>query len=574
MAEGFPNNTDRGWLAPQLKIRPNIVQQSSTVFTDPRPSKSYQLVFDDWTIDGVAAKQIGATFPTRAMAEQYVRSKQYQKAKNLSIQEKDVEDEKFWIQITQKPKKRGKKKEYFVKVHETPDEFQNSLPEDLSRYLDLIPYGNPDHKWKNGELTSKSGRPQVIGMDPIYRAGQYFAYPKYLKPKGNKTGANFNQIADNIAPTILQYRNINGNNDRWFWGTSGNKADFDQLVESLAEEEIDLESLFDNGVAQIKGEDGKLSNKIINFAMAHGVSRASGVPIAIGGPGRGSFPIADDDRTDWGLAELQPIQLINSNLKNLGFKLGDLGTNGANLSKLEKNLLSLSQSPSYVDAWDQVTIESQKQESIQLPVLDESRKLNVGDLNDWLNENLVTSFEVIPKHATAGVKGYDGFDGLDDFIDEMSAYFDDENMKRVELKPLTDINWNDVRWEDKQGFRMRTIGDRGSGKTFKPLTQSKPSRISGVQRNRWKTLAEDGTFKKNSNWSYRRKFPSGVYENYSPIVFPNRETARVIAAFQRSNGIPTRTVQIQQKAGEEKWINLMKKGISPKLYLRRFSNVK
>ena len=570
MSEGFPNNTDRGWLAPQLKIRPNTVQQSSTVFTDPRPSKSYQLVFDDWAIDGVAAKQIGATFPTRTMAEQYVRSKP-NKAKNLSIQEKDVEDEKFWIQITQKPKKRGNKKEYFVNVHETPGEFQNSLPEDLSRYLDLIPYGNPDHKWKNGELTSKSGRPQVIGMDPIYRAGQYFGYPKYLKPRGNKTGANFNQIADNIAPTILQYSNRNGNNDRWFWGTSGNKADFDQLVESLAEEEIDLESLFDNGVAQIKGEDGKLSNKIINFAMAHGVSRASGVPIAIGGPGRGSFPIADDfvDRTDWGLAELQPIQLINSNLKNMGFKLGDLGTNGANLSKLEKNLLSLSQAPSYVDAYDLVTIDSQKQESIQLPVLDESRKLNVGDLNDWLNSNEVTPFEVNPSE-----RAIEDFDGLDDFIDEMSAYFDDENMKRVEQKPLTDINWNDVRWVDSTGFRMRTIGDRGSGKTFKPLTQSKPSRISGVQRNRWKTLAKDGTFKKNSNWSYRRKFPGGVYENYSPIVFPNRETARVIAAFQRSNGIPTRTVQIQQKAGEEKWINLMKKGISPNLYLRRYSNVK
>ena len=328
-----------------------------------------------------------------------------------------------------------------------------------------------------------------------------------------------------------------------------------------------MESLFDNGVAQIKGEDGKLSNKIINFAMAHGVSRASGVPIGIGGPGIGSFPIADTERkSDWGLAELQPIQLINSNLKNLGFKLGDLGTNGANLSKLEKNLLSRSQHPSYVDAYDLVTIDSQKQEAIQLPVLDESRKLNVGDLNDWLNENEVTPFEVNPSERA--------IEDFDDFIDEMSAYFDDENMKRVELKPLTDINWNDVRWVDRQGFRMRTIGDRGSGKTFKPLSQSKPSRISGVQRNRWKTLAKDGTFKKNSNWSYRRKFPSGVYENYSPIVFPNRETARVIAAFQRSNGIPTRTVQIQQKAGEEKWINLMKKGISPKLYLRRFSNVK
>ena len=543
------------------------VQQSSTAFTDPRPSKVFQLVFDDWKIDGVANQQIGPSFPTKELAKSYVRSQSKSRAKNLTIQEKDVEDEKFWIQITKKPKKRGEKKNYFVNVHETAGEFNNSLPDELAQYLNIIPYVDIDDKWESGKLRTKSGKPRIMGINPIYRAMQYFGYPKYLENSGGdpKKASGSKKYRSAIAPTILQYRNRNGNNDRWFWGTVGHKADFDQFVESLAEDQIDLKSLFDNGVAQIKGEDGKLSEEFINFAMAHGVSRTSGVPMAIGGPGDGSYPIGDN-HSDWGLSKLQTTQWINSNLKNRNFKLGDLGAKGAGLTKLEKHLLARTNMPGYEDGWAESTQSSQIKPANTLPVLTEDRPLNVGDLNDWLNENEVGTYQAFPRTEFTKVP-------IDDFIDEMVLMNDDE------LTPLRNVNWNDVRWAGQEEggiqptFRMRTIGDR-QGKNFNPLKQVKPSKESKVSRSRvWrnKRYAEQ--------WSYRRKYGDQIYENASPIVFGDKNTARVIAAFQRSNGIPTRTIQIMGRAtgrdksgGGGKWINLMKKGLNPNLYLRRINN--
>ncbi len=436
---------------------------------------------------------------------------------------------------------------------------------------------------KRMQYDGKETNDAAYHINPMFRTSEYFTHPDFFSDKAKR----------NTTPTILRNKNQDGET-RWFWGDgNGRGADFDGLVETLAEDGLDLKSLFDNGISIIYDGDVP-TNTVLEFGSAMGdVVHPSALGVPLGALSRVNKVLKTDSVDDEMLGDTSGLSDVGVRNKKSAIAKKNFKENFVNAQMTDDNRVyaysahtpGLSDPPQFIDNPDDPELASwglHAYEEISPKMLDLVYKTRF--------DARIPGSSVVSAHDKNS--GYTHESGSTTSANhrELFSLTGFTSIKPIDYLPSNIVAQRSHWYEGKDRMypsgevKIQTVGDKSVFNELDLDNWMKTADLKGwniwkrspqyrsdlrdslISRDSFKIgIGLDRLWANEGKIQYRRNIGDTTYiSRKMPVVFKRQQAARLIADFQRAQGIPTRTIKVAKG-----YVNLSRKGIPAKFYMRR-----